>query len=106
MIPKRLFKDHVELSIIGFGGMIAVGHEQAEVNQIVRDAIERSINYFDVAPEYGDGEAEEKLGVALQPYRKQIFLACKTLRRDAEGARGESEVYAATVGLRVRLALP
>jgi succinate dehydrogenase/fumarate reductase-like Fe-S protein len=43
---------------------------------------DRGINYFDVAPFYGDGEAEEKMGIALEPYRKRVFLACKTLVRD------------------------
>jgi len=89
MIPKRLYKDGVKLSIIGFGGMIVVGHEQVAANQIVSEAVDCGINYFDVAPEYGDGEAEEKLGVALQPYRNQVFLACKTLQRDAQGAQKE-----------------
>ena len=89
MIPKRLYTDGVKLSVIGFGGMIIVGHEQIEANQIVTEAVDRGINYFDVAPEYGDGEAEEKLGIALQPYRNRVFLACKTLQRDAQGAQKE-----------------
>ena len=46
-----------------------------------------SVNYFDVAPAYGD--AEEKLGPALEPYRKHVFLACKTKRRDWAGAEEE-----------------
>jgi aryl-alcohol dehydrogenase-like predicted oxidoreductase len=49
------------------------------------------VNYFDVAPSYGDGEAEIKLGPALEPYRKDVFLACKTGKRDAKGARMELE---------------
>jgi aryl-alcohol dehydrogenase-like predicted oxidoreductase len=52
--------------------------------KIVARAIERGINYFDVAPSYGD--AEEKLGPALEPYRDQVFLACKTMERTKEGA--------------------
>ncbi|MFH1742754.1 MAG: aldo/keto reductase, partial [bacterium] len=40
--------------------------------------------YFDVAPSYGD--AEERLGPALEPFRKDVFLACKTNRRDKKGA--------------------
>ena len=44
-----------------------------------------------MAPSYGNGEAEQKLGVALQPYRGKAFLACKTQRRDAAGARRELE---------------
>jgi len=42
-----------------------------------------AVNYFDVAPSYGD--AETKLGPALEPYRKNVFLACKTDHRTAQG---------------------
>ncbi len=88
-MPKRLFKDDVELSVIGFGGIVVVGMDQSQANAIVRESFERGINYFDVAPSYGDGEAEQKLGPALEPFRKKSFLACKTLRRDAAGAAQE-----------------
>ncbi len=80
-----------QLSIIGFGGILVVGAEQAEANRLVASAVERGVNYFDVAPSYYAGEAEQKLGLALAPFRQQVFLACKTRRRDAAGAREELE---------------
>src|SRR6266480_2949415 len=88
-LPRRTYKDGVQLSVIGFGGIIMMGLEQPKANGIVAEAIARGLNYFDIAPSYGDGEAEEKLGTALQPYRKSVFLACKAERRDAEGARAQ-----------------
>lgn len=91
ILPKRPYREGVELSIIGFGGIVVMGLEQKEANRIVAEAIERGVNYFDVAPSYGRGEAEEKLGIALQPYREKVFLACKTGRRDAQGAQEELE---------------
>lgn len=91
MIPKQHYRDDVDLSIIGFGGIIVVGMEQSDANSLVTDVVNRGINYFDVAPQYGDGEAEIKLGNALKPHRDNVFLACKTLRRDADGAREELE---------------
>ena len=60
----------------------------AESQRLVARAIDAGINYFDVAPSYGN--AEERLGPALEPYRQHVFLACKTAKRDAEGARDES----------------
>jgi predicted aldo/keto reductase-like oxidoreductase len=90
-IPKRLYKDGVELSVIGFGGIIVVGMEQNGANAIVAEAVRRGVNYFDVAPSYGKGEAEAKLGPALAPFRKQVFLACKTTERTAQGAQKEFE---------------
>jgi len=90
-IPKRKYRDDVMLSVIGFGGIVVVGLEQAEADRTVARSVDRGINYFDVAPTYGDGEAEIKLGNALKPHRKRVFLACKTTKRDAEGARKELE---------------
>lgn len=88
---RTLGRTGAELSVIGFGGIVVMGMSQHEANQTVAQAYERGVTYFDVAPSYGDGEAEEKLGPALEPYRKNAFLACKTGRRDAEGARTELE---------------
>ena len=90
-LPRRpLGKTGEQLSIIGFGGIVVIGKEQSHADQSVARAVEEhGINYFDVAPTYGGGEAEEKLGPALQPFRKNSFLACKTTRRQADGARQE-----------------
>jgi len=88
-LPRRRYRDGVELSIIGFGGMVVVGQEQAAADRLAAEAIERGVNYFDVAPTYGDGEAETKLGHALVPHRRNLFLACKTTARDAAGSQKE-----------------
>src|ERR1039458_4289620 len=69
-IAKRTYNKDVSLSMIGFGGFVVVGMDQPGANRIVAEAVERGINYFDVAPSYGSGEAEEKLGPALEPHRK------------------------------------
>jgi aryl-alcohol dehydrogenase-like predicted oxidoreductase len=90
-IPKRPYNKDVSLSVIGFGGIVVMGMEQKEADRTVADAVARGINYFDVAPSYGNGEAEEKLGPALAPHRKNVFLACKCERRDGEGARQQLE---------------
>lgn len=90
-MPRRLYKDDVELSIIGFGAIVLMGQDQQAANNEVSRAYDRGINYFDVAPSYGKGEAELKLGPALKPYRDKVFLACKTGKRDAAGAREELE---------------
>ncbi len=84
-IPKRrLGKTGADLSIIALGGMLVMDTEQTFANNIVAEAFDRGINYFDVAPQYGN--AQQKLGPALEPYRKRSFLACKTLMRDKDGA--------------------
>lgn len=79
----------MEISKIFYGGIVSMEDGQEKSDQYVAYAIEKGINYFDVAPSYGD--AEEKLGNSLIPYRKDIFLACKTGERLAEGAKRELE---------------
>lgn len=88
LLPRRVLgKTGEKLSIIGFGGMVVAGVKQADADAVVARSVEKGINYFDVAPGYGD--AEVKLGPALKPFRKDVFLACKTAERDKEGAEKE-----------------
>ncbi len=87
-LPQREYgKTGVKLSIIGFGGIVVKDAEQQHANRVVAEAFEKGVNYFDVAPTYGN--AELKLGPALEPYRKKVFLACKTGQRKREGAAAE-----------------
>jgi aryl-alcohol dehydrogenase-like predicted oxidoreductase len=87
-LPQREYgKTGVKLSIIGFGGIVVKDARQQHANRVVAEAFEKGVNYFDVAPTYGD--AELKLGPALEPYRKKVFLACKTTQRKREGASAE-----------------
>ena len=89
-IEKRaLGKTGEMLSMIGFGGIVVDKATPEESASRVKEAIDFGINYFDVAPTYGN--AEEMLGPALEPYRKDVFLACKTTQRKKDGARKELE---------------
>lgn len=89
-IPRRkLGKTDDLLSIIGFGGIMLNDNSQEFADALVAKAFEMGVNYFDVAPKYGN--AEDRLGPALKPYRKECFLACKTRRRDAAGAQQDLE---------------
>jgi predicted aldo/keto reductase-like oxidoreductase len=87
-IPKRpLGRTGEKLSIIALGGIVVSKVEQAVADQYVREAIDQGINYYDVAPTYGD--AQDRLGPALKPFRKNVFLACKTTQRGRQGAEAE-----------------
>ncbi len=88
-LPRRPYKDGIELSVIALGGIVICGLEQKESDRRVADAFDRGVNYFDCAPSYFDGEAEIKLGQSLRPYRSRVFLAEKTGKRDAAGAQTE-----------------
>lgn len=89
MEQRLLGETGAMLSVVGFGGLVLKGTTRSEAERLVGDAVERGVNYFDVAPSYG--EAEERLGPALQPFREKSFLACKTTERTAHGARVELE---------------
>jgi aryl-alcohol dehydrogenase-like predicted oxidoreductase len=44
------------LSMIGFGGIIVKDATPEDASKLVKLAIDSGINYFDVAPSYGDAE--------------------------------------------------
>lgn len=84
---RQLGKTGMNVSIIGFGGIVAMNMPQEDANRAVARAIDRGVNYFDFAPSYGDDE--ERLGPALKGRRDGVYLACKTGQRDKEGASKE-----------------
>lgn len=86
---RRLGKTGEQLSIVGFGGIVVMNEESGAASNIVAEAVDRGINYFDIAPSYGN--AQERLGPALAPYRKNCFLACKTDGRMKDDSRKQLE---------------
>lgn len=87
MERRLLGKTGYMVSPVVFGGIVNMNETQEDANRYVSYAFERGVNYFDVAPSYGN--AEERLGPALAPYRDKVFIACKTQKRDAENAKKE-----------------
>ena len=85
MQKRALGNTEYQVSTVVYGGIVSMNDGQEASDRYVAWAMERGVNYFDVAPTYGD--AEEKLGRSLIPYRKDVYLACKTTQRmkaDAE----------------------
>ncbi len=81
------------VSRVSYGGIVSAGfydhiayptEGQDASDRYVAWAIDHGVNYFDVAPGYGN--AQEQLGVSLEPFRKRVHLACKTHHRDRENA--------------------
>jgi len=78
------------VSIVGFPGLSLVHHGQKQCTEALHKAFALGVNYFDVAPAYGD--AQEKMGIGLEGIeRGKYFLACKTNKRDKVGAREDLE---------------
>jgi aryl-alcohol dehydrogenase-like predicted oxidoreductase len=86
---RPLGKTGEHLSIVGFGGIVVMNEDPNAAVNTVAEAVDRGINYFDVAPSYGN--AQERLGVALKPYRNKSFLACKTDGRLKDDSRTDLE---------------
>jgi aryl-alcohol dehydrogenase-like predicted oxidoreductase len=86
---RTLGKTGEQLSIIGFGGIVVMDDTPGGSANIVAEAVDRGINYFDIAPSYGN--AQERLGPALAPYRSKSFLACKTEGRMKDDSRKQLE---------------
>lgn len=87
MLYRTLGKTGIKASVVAFGSIVVMNNEPQQASLAVSQAIDDGINYFDVAPSYGN--AQYKLGPALKPYRKDVFLACKTQKRSAKDAEAE-----------------
>jgi aryl-alcohol dehydrogenase-like predicted oxidoreductase len=84
MEKRILGKTGLSVGIFGFGGIAVRDMSQKEAAKIVSNAIEQGINYFDVAPLYGN--AQQVLGAVIKSKRNQVILAGKTNKRTGEGA--------------------
>jgi predicted aldo/keto reductase-like oxidoreductase len=79
-MKKRKFGKHEDyISIVGLGGLSIKDAGQKVSNSLVSYAYDKGVNYFDVAPGYGD--AQELMGRSIKQYRNSVFLACKTSSR-------------------------
>jgi aryl-alcohol dehydrogenase-like predicted oxidoreductase len=84
MEQRVLGKTGFSISVFAFGGIVVRDTPEDEAGRIVSEAVEGGINYFDVAPSYGN--AQDILGPAIRPYRSRIYLACKTEKRTRDEA--------------------
>src|SRR5262245_25510172 len=79
---RRLGSSDVQVTCFGFGGAPLgerfVRVNNAEADAIIETAYAAGINYFDTAPQYGQGKSEARLGRILQTKpRKSYVLSTK-----------------------------
>ncbi|MCH8989244.1 MAG: aldo/keto reductase, partial [Chloroflexi bacterium] len=71
----------LSVSRVGFGGggigQVWGATTRDEAVRAVHRALDLGINFFDVAPAYGDGKAEEALGLALEGRTEDVIIATK-----------------------------
>jgi aryl-alcohol dehydrogenase-like predicted oxidoreductase len=51
-LPRRPYKNGIDLSIIALGGIVVCGLSQQDASRRVAEAYERGVNYFECAPSY------------------------------------------------------
>lgn len=88
-ITRKLGKTGFDVFPVVYGGIVSMRDGQDASNNYVAWARDRGVNYFDVAPTYGD--AQEKVGNSIKPFRKDIYLASKTTQRNRDDAEKEFE---------------
>ena len=95
---KKLGSTDLQISRVSYGGIVSAGfydnvyylsEGQDASDRYVAWALDHGVNYFDVAPGYGN--AQDQLGISLEVHRKEIALACKTAWRDRKTAEKDLE---------------
>ena len=78
-IPRRpLGRTGLEVSALGIGGYhLGSANSDAEATQIVNEALDAGVNFFDNAWEYHQGLSEERLGRALKGKRDRAVVMTK-----------------------------
>ncbi|MBC3541612.1 aldo/keto reductase [Rufibacter sediminis] len=73
---NTLGSSDLSVSEVSFGCMSLNGSDQ-ENSQLLHQALERGINFFDTADLYDKGQNEETVGKAFRGKREQVILATK-----------------------------
>ncbi|TYR82516.1 aldo/keto reductase [Priestia megaterium] len=80
MEKRQLGSSDIHVSVLGLGCM-SLGTEQTKAQNIIAEAIELGINYFDTADLYDFGVNETFVGQALKKRRHDLILATKVGNR-------------------------
>ena len=87
MIYRPLGKTGEKVSAIGVGGAHLRRPDAEMATRILRTAVDRGITFMDNCWDYGEGEAEIRMGNALRDgYRQKVFLMTKFDGRTRQAA--------------------
>ena len=86
---RRFGRTGLQVSEIAFGGGrsggILTDADDASKRIAVRKALDAGINWFDTAPQYGNGKSEESLGWLLAEVEEEPFISTKVKINTDEG---------------------
>jgi aryl-alcohol dehydrogenase-like predicted oxidoreductase len=91
MLTRRLGRTGHESSIAILGGAAFARCTPEEAAAGWAAALDAGVNHLDIAPQYG--LAQQNIGPLLREpgARDAMFVACKTLRKNADGVRAQLE---------------
>ncbi len=106
--PRTLGRSRVQVARLGVG-LGAIHRDPAQTRRLIDRAVAAGIRYIDVAPSYGRGIAEERLGQALDEFgREQFAISTKSgflLREQSIGQKLVHIGYETLTGGRAGLEL-
>ncbi|RKR82895.1 aryl-alcohol dehydrogenase-like predicted oxidoreductase [Mucilaginibacter gracilis] len=93
MEKRKLGNNGLEVSALGLGCMgLSFGYgpatDKQQGIQLIREAYEQGITFFDTAECYGPFTNEELVGEALAPFRKDVVIATKFGFEDGDSHKG------------------
>jgi aryl-alcohol dehydrogenase-like predicted oxidoreductase len=82
MQMRKLGKNNLEVSAIGLGCMgMSFGYgpakDKSDMINLIRDAVDLGVTFFDTAEAYGPFANEELVGEALAPFKGRMVIATK-----------------------------
>jgi aryl-alcohol dehydrogenase-like predicted oxidoreductase len=84
---RRLGSSGVVVTNLGVGGAHVGSASEKDAQAIIEKALEEGVRFFDNAPFYSGGKAEERYGKFLTPgYRDVAFIMTKTLATSKKSA--------------------
>jgi aryl-alcohol dehydrogenase-like predicted oxidoreductase len=98
MEKRKVKKIQQEVSVLGFGGW-QLGNTEfwGEMDfttgvELVKEALDNGINFFDTAPGYASGNSERIIGEAVKEFRDQVVINTK-FGHNADGSSNFNVEY-------------
>ena len=96
MLTRRLGRTGHQSSVAVLGAAAYARSTPDQAAASFHAALEAGINHLDIAPRYGD--AQRLIGPLVPAVRDQLFIGCKSTRRNGDGFRAQMEESLSLLG--------